>query len=515
MSKIFRSSKVNEIQLNDTTNNYNIILKAPILPSNVVFTLPNNDGTPSQILSTDGNGVLSWTPSGLGNNVNLINITTDSIILNNSGTTTTFIRQLGGTNHTLIWPNAQGTLGSILTNNGNGTMSWSTNINVPNITTSTIILNNSGTSTTFIRQIGGTTHTLIWPNSQGTLGSILTNNGNGTMSWVAVTDTNDTTKYGSGAGGNIATGSFNTFIGKNAGLNTSGTTSNNTAIGYNAGRGSITGLTGENNVFVGIDAGRDLTSGYENVIIGNSAGNTLQTGYRNVIIGKDTGINIPINSYNNIIIGYSANASSSSNIVIGNQASVSNFATSCTVIGNNAVATEGYCTVIGSSITGNVTGGFFIRHRQGSGGVNIARFNGNELVEDAASSIKFKQDINTYIPNDNFQNIRPATYRYKSDTTNLQYGFIAEELYELYPEFVILGQNKDDSEFYKKPYNVDYIKMCVLLVHEVQKLRADNQDREISELKSDNALLKSQQAAQSSQIQSLTTQIESILTRIL
>ena len=53
-----------------TNNNFSVTLAPPSLSSNVTLTLPNSDGSPSQVLTTDGNGVLSWT-SIAGNNIGL------------------------------------------------------------------------------------------------------------------------------------------------------------------------------------------------------------------------------------------------------------------------------------------------------------------------------------------------------------------------------------------------------------------------------------------------------------
>jgi hypothetical protein len=52
----------------DTDNGTNYIaLQAPAaLATNVTLTLPDNDGTASQVLATDGSGVLSWVDSGGG-----------------------------------------------------------------------------------------------------------------------------------------------------------------------------------------------------------------------------------------------------------------------------------------------------------------------------------------------------------------------------------------------------------------------------------------------------------------
>lgn len=60
-----------------------ITIQAPTLSSGYTLTLPTDDGTSSQVLTTDGSGVLSWTtPSGTGANTALSNLA--SVAINTS-----------------------------------------------------------------------------------------------------------------------------------------------------------------------------------------------------------------------------------------------------------------------------------------------------------------------------------------------------------------------------------------------------------------------------------------------
>ena len=64
-TKDIYTSSNSGIRLGDGDTNY-ALLKAPAsLSANYTLTLPTDDGTANQVLSTDGNGVLSWIPSGL------------------------------------------------------------------------------------------------------------------------------------------------------------------------------------------------------------------------------------------------------------------------------------------------------------------------------------------------------------------------------------------------------------------------------------------------------------------
>ena len=49
-----------KIQINNTANSQSIGIQAPTLASSYVLTLPTTDGGATEVLSTDGNGVLSW-----------------------------------------------------------------------------------------------------------------------------------------------------------------------------------------------------------------------------------------------------------------------------------------------------------------------------------------------------------------------------------------------------------------------------------------------------------------------
>ena len=66
---------------------------------------------------------------------------------------------------------------------------------------------------------------------------------------------------------------------------------------------------------------------------------------------------------------------------------------------------------------------------------------------------------------DNIYKLRPVTFTYKDDKTKtLEYGLIAEEVDEIYPELVA----KDEND---KPHSVRYHVLPALLLNELQKQR--------------------------------------------
>lgn len=101
----------------------------------------------------------------------------------------------------------------------------------------------------------------------------------------------------------------------------------------------------------------------------------------------------------------------------------------------------------------------------------------------AGSSQDYKQSICNYNTDScMFMKLKPVTYQYKEEYCHLgkelksgtQIGLIAEEVAETYPELAILVNEAEN----KVVRNVDYEKLSVILLSEVQKLR-----REVDDLK--------------------------------
>jgi hypothetical protein len=105
-----------------------------------------------------------------------------------------------------------------------------------------------------------------------------------------------------------------------------------------------------------------------------------------------------------------------------------------------------------------------------------------------ASSRRFKEDIEDMGDSSNLlMKLRPVTYHYKRDVGGvtgdgpraLEYGLIAEEVAEVYPDAVAMMPNGDAQ-------TVQYNKINAMLLNEVQK-----QHRKIEELTARLAALES------------------------
>jgi hypothetical protein len=99
----------------------------------------------------------------------------------------------------------------------------------------------------------------------------------------------------------------------------------------------------------------------------------------------------------------------------------------------------------------------------------------------AGSSIDYKQGICQYDTDScMFMKLKPVTYQYKEEYKHLgkelksetQIGLIAEEVAETYPELAILVKENDNDVV----RNVDYEKLSIVLLAEVQKLRKEVDD---------------------------------------
>ena len=215
---------------------------------------------------------------------------------------------------------------------------------------------------------------------------------------------------GTNALGSNTTGLFNTAVGSFA-LDVNTTGINNTAVGTNA-LGACT--TGTDNTAVGTASFPSITSGSNNIAIGNSAGGTLTTGSGNIYINA-----------------------------------------------NAAAAAEADTIRIGTSQTVCAIAG--ISGRTSAAGIAVL-VNASNVLGTTTSSIKFKENVeNMNDTSDNIHKLRPVTFTYKNDETKtIEYGLIAEEVDEIYPELVARDEND-------QPYSIRYHVLPALLLNEIQK----------------------------------------------
>jgi hypothetical protein len=241
--------------------------------------------------------------------------------------------------------------------------------------------------------------------------------------------------------------------------------------------------TGLANTFVGYDAGSFDVTGYGNSAFGTDALYNVSTGMGNSGMGFSTLVN---------------NTSGNGNTATGVEALAAN------TVGNNNTANGSY------ALTGNITGSgntalgagagsllvsgdnnIYIAHngvgsesgiiRIGTSATHTAAFmqgifgstiggSGLAVEVDSAgqlgtivSSKRFKKNINDMNSESSaLYALRPVTFSYTTDENELkQFGLIAEEVAQAFPELVIFDQ---DNQAYAVKYQV----LPVLLLNEVQ-----------------------------------------------
>jgi hypothetical protein len=229
--------------------------------------------------------------------------------------------------------------------------------------------------------------------------------------------------------------------------------STNTGVGSLAMSGVTTGT---DNTGIGAHTMPSGGAASKNTVVGSGAGYGL-TGNNNIMVGFNAGSNLTADS-NNIDIGSLGVAGDSGVIRIGTSSS------------------QGKAFITG--IRGVTTGGSAV----------TVVIDSNGQLGTVSSSRRFKEDIHDMgEASDGLMRLRPVTYRYKQAMADgskpLEFGLIAEEVDEVYPELV--ARNRDGQI-----ETVQYYKLDAMLLNELQKQR-----RIIEALESRLAALEAQAAA--------------------
>ena len=264
--------------------------------------------------------------------------------------------------------------------------------------------------------------------------------------------------------------------------------------------------TGNYNVFSGIWAGYSNTTGAGNVFLGYEAGDSNTTGSSNTFLGDQSGYSNTIGN-NNTFLGVNSgywNNSGSSNIYIGNQGPSPGSENNAIRIGD--IQTAAYIAgIYGTNI--------------GSG--NAVYINSNGQLGTSMSSRRFKENIEDMgAASSKLFQLRPVTFFYKPQYDDgshlLQYGLIAEEVAEVYPEMV--AYDKDGQ-----PYTVKYQYLAPMLLNELQKEHAiiasqqeliRTQQNEVTRLQNTVTSLQSTAALLQNRLQQEKQQLEQRLSRL-
>ena len=278
----------------------------------------------------------------------------------------------------------------------------------------------------------------------------------------------DNSAVGSGALGSNSSGNSNTAVGALS-LLSNDTGSNNTATGAIA---LLWNTSGHTNTAHGMGAlffnqtGAENTAGGANALSSNSAGSTNTAYGAYSLYENGTG-------NNNVALGYGAgqtNTDGSNNIYVGvNVWGFSPSESNAMYLGKQGTQTK---TVIA-----------------GIRGVATSIPNAIPVMIDSSgqmgtvsSSIRFKEDVRDMADaSRRLLNLRPVTFRYTQaygdGAKPIQYGLIAEEVAEVFPELAVRGADGHVE-------TVHYETLNVLLVNEVQKQqqRIEALERKLADL---------------------------------
>lgn len=228
------------------------------------------------------------------------------------------------------------------------------------------------------------------------------------------------------------------------------------------------------------------------VAIGYNATVNGGTGDSCIAIGRNS--SVATNVTFGIAIGYNASASANRGIAIGHNSTAS--ATYAIAIGSTCTSQGSGTTNLGRSQLNGQPDSFVVRIRQVSTGI-YAAFTASgagvrELITTSSSKL-IKQDIRDIEDvGDKIDKIRIIRYRpdnYDDTGTSDRecIGILAEELEEIFPEFV--GYDEDGV----RPGTVSYAEISSILVKEIQTLR-----REIRNVKQRISVLKDKKNSVSS-----------------
>jgi hypothetical protein len=153
--------------------------------------------------------------------------------------------------------------------------------------------------------------------------------------------------------------------------------------------------------------------------------------------------------------------------------------------------------------SGNANSSFFMMfYSSGSNIGNVQNNNNTAVTYNTASDRRLKENIaDTTMGLGELMHIPVRDFNFTADASKTRVqGFVAQELYKIYPEAVAVGG--DDPK--KNPWGVDYGRLTPLIVKAVQELKAENDElaerkadaKEIEELRREVAELRREVHAQ-------------------
>jgi trimeric autotransporter adhesin len=280
----------------------------------------------------------------------------------------------------------------------------------------------------------------------------------------------DNTFIGSYSGQNN-NGSANTFIGSSSGGNGTGAGSYNAYLGYLSGAYTT---TGSYNVMLGDRAGYNLRAGSNNVSLGYRAGYQNQSGVGNVMIGHEAGYS---ETGSNKL--YVANTNTTTPLIKGTFPNTDLTFTASTININHATGISNGLYIKNSS---NTNYWHFYQYSTGRlslfyNGAYRGEWNIDTGAYTSTSDRRLKKNVREIERvTEKIAKIEPKTYAYsdQSDPQKKYTGLIAQDVAEIFPEFVSYNHEED-------VYTIDYAGLSVIALQGIKE-----QNSEIEDLRNKN-----------------------------
>ncbi len=255
--------------------------------------------------------------------------------------------------------------------------------------------------------------------------------------------TNDLIAIGDNACLNLTTSYGNVAVGADALLSlVDDVNGSNTAIG----NGSLIFATGAHNTALGCTAGRGLNAGVNNVFIGSVSGQSVGNSNNNILIGKGTDVLGPMDG--NILIGTEVTTVLSNHMELG----------------TGSIATTTIKGIFGVTVAGGTA----------------VYIDGTGKMGSIVSSERYKENIEDIDDKviEKVMSFSPKQFNLKDQPEEVSFGFIAEQVNSIAPEFVVFGKNQE----------VESVKYHLLFAPFLKILQT--QEQEIKFLKSELQALK-------------------------
>ena len=291
---------------------------------------------------------------------------------------------------------------------------------------------------------------------------------------------------GSEALSSNTTGNLNTAVGRGA-LRSSTVTNGNTALGarvlYVNTTGAMNTACGATALSYNTTGARNAASGYQALLKNTTGSNNTANGFQSLAYNTS--------GTDNTACGHRTlftNVAGSRNIALGHGAGALTTGSDNIAIGNAGATAESSTVRIGTA--GSHTRAFVAGIRGTTTGIANAvpvLVDGAGQLGTVSSSRRFKEEIRDMGElSARLLELRPVAFRYKPEIQSgerpLEYGLIAEEVAEIFPDLVVY----DEAGL---PFTVKYHILSSMLLNELKNLRArtaareDDLERQVDDLR--------------------------------